>query len=346
MAKEKTEKKQLTGEERAALLQKEIEKEFGSVMLSPDDIISKDYDIIPVSPALDLGLSGGIPVGSWFTLSGKQKCGKTTICLQICKNFQKMSPDNYVYYFDVENRIKVKNLAYLGIEDKRMKITQSTVDKILSAEDFLNMILKTIRTHPGSLIVVDSLSAISTKGELEGGVGTEERGRGQKYVAQFCREVAQLLRPSNCTLLVITHIMANTSGYGKATLEKSGNAAKYQMDAKIFAKTTSNWEVTANSVTKSIGQITEWLVEESALGGNNVIAKSYHRYGSGIDETMELVEIGTELGLIAKGGSWFQLAFLGEDGPKLQGMQNVYNYLLEHTEEKDKLYKQIIELTS
>ena len=319
---------------------KEITKEFGEdILVGAETVIDNDPEIISVSPALDIGLSGGIPKGSWVTVSGKPKVGKTTSVLSFAAKCQQAGM--YVYYHDIEGRLKKKNLVGtkgLDYSTKGMRIIRSRAAdeekgipaKLLTAQDHLTIAEKVLRTQPNILQIFDSFSMLCDAKEMDGGIGTETRGGGAKLLAQFCRQMANVVPIQKSIVVGILHIMANTSGFGSPTMEKSGNAVQYQLDVKLRAKGEKPWTVGD----KVLGQIVTWEVVESAIGPPGRIVESYIRYNTGIDDLFESFTLGEELGLITKSGAWYTLTFLLQDHPdltekqvKAQGAEKAYQLL-------------------
>jgi hypothetical protein len=133
-------------------------------------------------------------------------------------------------------------------------------------------------------------------------------------------------------------------GYGNVEWkEKSGQAIAYQTDVKLRAKFHKPWTIGTQTNETQIGQEIEWTAQCSAIGPPGGTITSYIRYGQGIDKAMELTTLGSDMGLIAKSGSWYTLSFLdGEEGKqKLQGLEKVRQYLVDNPETYNKLYEQI-----
>ena len=165
-----------------------------------------------------------------------------------------------------------------------------------------------------------------------------QRADGAKLLAKFCRKVANVIPVNKNIVIGITHLMGNPTGYGAEFKEKSGQAIAYQTDIKLRAKTFKAWTTGADGT--QIGQEIEWQVICSALGPPGGQITSYIRYGQGVDKYMEAVTLGSDLGLIHKGGAWYTLTSL-PDKPKFQGTEKVRAFLLENKEAYEELVKNI-----
>lgn len=286
-----------------------IKKQFGENLIkSGTDFIKNENakKIISISPSLDLGCGGGVPEGSWVIFSGKHKCGKTVTLLHFAKKCQ--DAGKHVYYLNIEGRLKKMNLIGYGLREDMLDVIESTEDKFLSAQDFLNIAEHIIRTHPGCLIIFDSYSMLCHSKEQAEGVDTSTMGAPAALLAQFFRQMAQVVPTKRTIVAGINQIMANI-GWGKSgDTEKGGKAIQFQGDVKFRHKTSTEWK----EGDKEVGKKVTWVVEFNALGNGAVPGseiESYMRYGHGIDEIQEVVEIGKNVGLIEQGGAWYTLSF-------------------------------------
>ena len=308
----------------------EVKKDFGDdIILSGNSIIDRKIVVIPVSPALDMVLSGGIPEGSFVVLTGQPKCGKTVTSLDFAATAQRpeyqgaLKTPREVYYLNIEGRIKKRDLE--GIKGK-----------ILHAEEYLQIGEKIINQEPGCILVIDSYSALCTEAEITSDMDKMQRADGAKLLAKFCRKVANVIPVNKNIVIGITHLMGNPTGYGAEFKEKSGQAIAYQTDIKLKAKTFKPWTTGADGT--QIGQEVEWQVMCSALGPPGATTTSYIRYGLGIDKYTEIINIACDIGAINKGGAWYTLTS-EKDSPKFQGTEKVRNYLVDNQEAYDKLVK-------
>lgn len=287
------------------------------------DILEKDKIIVPVSPKLDIGLNGGVPEGSWVIVSGKAKLGKSTLALTIAKNAQKLGKK--VYYFDIENRIKktsLEGIEGLDLSEEKFQLIRSKQNNIISAEENLEIAENLLKTEPNLVVIIDSASSLCSAGEYDAEITSQARNPGPKLLSTFTRKLAAVVPVQDSIVIIIQHLIANTSGYGPAMMEDGGNKIQYQCDVKLRGRGFSKWE----DGEKQIGQNITWDVVYSALGSPGATVESYLRYGSGIDEIWESIELGCDLGLIIKGGAWFTLDYL-PTADKVQGQKKVWELL-------------------
>lgn len=296
-----------------------IKKDFGEgVAVSGDEFLQRKTRTIPVSPAANINLGGGVPEGSWFTLYGREKCGKTVTALSFAAKCQQAKyGSKHIYYLNIEGRLKKMNLngiAGLKSDPDHFTIVESTEDKILSAQDYLNIAEKILLTHKECVLIIDSYSVLCHEKELNEGIGTSTRGGSALLLAQFCRQMSNVVPAKRSIVIGISQQMANTSGYGAAIQEKGGNAIRYQVDVKLRCKGVEAWEHDG----KRIGQKVTWITECTALGAPpGQEYESYIRYNHGVDDVKEVIQIGTDLGLIAKNGAFYYCDFMQTRLPAL-----------------------------
>ena len=329
-------------------LKEDVKKKFGDeIMLSATSIVDRQSVVIPVSPALDIVLNGGIPEGSFIIFTGQPKCGKTTTSLDFAATAQKseyqgdLKNPRQVYYLNIEGRLKKRDLEGIpGLDLERFNVIGSQQGKILHAEEYLQIAERIINEEPGSILIIDSYSALCTEAEITSSMDKMQRADGAKLLAKFCRKVANVIPVNKNIVIGITHLMGNP-GYGNVEWkEKSGQAIAYQTDVKLRAKMFKAWSSTADG--PQIGQEVDWQVLCSALGppGGNI--KSFIRYGEGVDKAMELVTLCIDFGIISKGGAWYTLSSI-KDKPKFQGTEKLRQFVFDNPEVYDKLMEELKE---
>ena len=317
---------------------KDIIKEYGDVLHDPSSITDEILEIIPVSPKIDIALGGGVPEGSLFILTGPEKIGKTVTALTFCANAQQLKRP--VYYGNIEGRLRKRDIE--GIKDLQadpelLKIIGSTQGNILSAEKYLSIFDQIIHTQPETVCVVDSFSALSSDAELKGDLTDQQVMTVQKVLSKFCRRISNVLPINKVTVVGITHLMANAAfGKGKAKVEKSGTALKYQVDVKLHA---SHISPIVQGDTQ-IGQTIHWQVVTSAIGPPGQKVDSHIKYGRGIWKEMELADLLIDFGIIKKSGAWITLP----NEEKIQGQNNLAKYLEDNPDQYKEFEKTIFSM--
>ena len=322
-------------------LKKETNKKYGTnVIINASTIVEKERKIISASPTLDFALNGGIPEGSWVLLSGTPKSGKSTLALQIAANAQQQY-DKQVFLGNVEHRINKKELSGIhNLDVSKIEVIQSQKGKILVAQDFLQEFTNIIKTVPGCVLIIDSTSALCAEKEFTEDITSQARNEGPKLLATFCRKMASIVPVQDVTLIIIQHLIANTSGYGSPYYEDGGNKIQYQADIKLRCNSFSKWNSIQNDDSTRIGQVVTWQVITSALGAPGGKVQSYIRYGYGIDDVKEYLGLALDLGIIEKGGSWYSISFNGAEN-KYQGEEKTRLAIMENAELFQHIKKQV-----
>lgn len=317
-----------------------VSKKYGDVLFPALSIVENTLQSFSVSPAIDIALSGGIPEGSWVSFAGPPGCGKTSTALQVMAESQKPKYNiggktRPSFYFDVEHRLKPMNLYGIhGLNPDNIQIIRSSKERQLSAQDFLEIIKLVIRDPEnfGGVAIIDSTSALCPHDDLFDEVNGQRRSVMPKIMADFCRQMAGNVRTSQFTVIMIQHLITNTSQYGAKWQVDGGEKVKYQADVQMFTKgKPERWGDDRHPT----GQIIEWEVIKSSLGQSGLSCSSYLKYGYGLDETKEVCNIATELSVVEKAGSWYK-AKVGDTDYKWHGEEALYqavkddNKLLDH----------------
>ena len=318
---------------------KDIIKEYGDVIHDPSSITDQQLKIISISPKLDIALGGGVPEGSLFIMTGPEKIGKTLTALTFCANAQQ--DNRKIYYGNVEGRLRkrdIEGIKELDSDAEKIQIIGSTQGNILSAEKYLGIFDQIIHTQPNTICVIDSFSALASDAELTGDLTDQQVMSVQKVLAKFCRRMAPALPINKVTVVGITHLMANVStfGRGKAKVEKSGTALKYQVDVKLHA---SHTKPIMQGETQ-IGQTVYWQVVTSSIGPPGQKVESHIKYGRGIWKEMELADLLVDFGIVKKSGTWLTLP----NEEKMQGKNNLATYLENNPDEYTKFENDIFSM--
>jgi recombination protein RecA len=328
---------------------KAIQKAFGKVVSKGSELISakKNLKSISVSPSLDLALNGGLLEGSWTIISGDPKTGKSTTCLQICKNAQ--DENRPVIYIDGESRLKAYNLVGIeGLDLEKIQVIHSPEEgESLSAEDFLD-IAESLFKRPennGAVCVIDSCSSLVPRSELEESSSASLRASLPKLLSHWIKKNAQNVVKNKICVLIITHYITNTSGYGKVKIPDCGVMVQYQADTRLDISKVEPWEEN----NKKIGQLVHWKIGCSSMGASGNECISYIKYNKGIDKEKEIIELAESFGVIEKAGAWYSIPFLESDeefkeAPKFQGQSKIYEFLVERKDIFSSIRKRVEEM--
>jgi len=312
-------------------LQAKFLKDYGDIWMTAKDVEDDVLNFVPITPALDFQI-GGAREGSVVLISGKSKSGKSSVSLQIMKNAYELYKKP-LFYIDIESRflgLHLNSIKDLPLD--QITVIKSTRDKILSAEDFLEITRDIIKSVPNAVIVLDSVSTLVSSDELNGRITANFRDPKAKLLASFFRNIMGPLAINKNILICLMHMIANTgasSPYAPKTYADSGNKITHAGGSSFTAKSVQKW---VNPDGDIIGQITEWEVLFSTMGHSYSRINTFLKYGHGLSKEADVLKLGTDLGIIDKAGSW-----LNFDNNKVQGEFK----FLEMLENNEELYKKL-----
>ena len=317
-----------------------LEKEYGdSIIVTGQHLIDKPRKMVSVSPSLDMGLSKGLSSGLTI-ISGIEKSGKTLVSLYIAAQCQQQLGSK-VYYFNIENRINPKTIQGIPHLDlNNFHVIESTPQKIFTAEEYLDIIIKLTTLEKNAVIIIDSFSNLCPSDEFSSKMSENiQMALIPKLLARFCRRMCSILAVNENFVIGINHLHSNP-GYGSPVQESGGRSLKYQADNKLICKKFELWKYPQNSE-NVIGLISSWDIIHSSLGLPGRKVTTYVRFGEGIDSTYELLTIAADLGIITqKGAGWLTLDIDGTE-KKIQGMENCLTFLKENPDIEKNIHNKI-----
>lgn len=314
-----------------------LNREYGKGILSTaNDIVERKRDILPTTLSLDVALSGGIPSGVTVLISGKPKVGKTSLCLQILKNA--IDRERAAFYFDIERRCSKSLLQTIdGLDISKLNIIKSTEERSLFAEDYLNILERTIKDNRNCVIVVDSLAMLSTMAEQSESIGSSKDMSGPpKLLSSFFRRMQQTVDNNDVILIFISQLITNRDPGGKKYIEKGGVGIQYATSVWLNCTWAKMWDKDINT-NAPLGHDVQIAVQCSALGPPHLPCSVPIRFGSGIDLAKDIIINSENVGLIQKAGSWYSIPDILDENKepiKFQGIDKMINYM---NENKDKL---------
>jgi len=319
-----------------------VNKNFGNeILLTADKFIDKHREILNTTLSLDIALSGGIPEGKVVLLSGRTKVGKTTLCLTLAANAQKEGRS--VFYFDVERRCDPSLLDTIdGLDKTKLTLVRSSCDNLLSAQSWLEILHRAILDNPRSLIIIDSLAALSTLIEQSEDVGsTKDMAGVPELLASFFRKTISAIDNNNCILICLSQLQSNRNPMGPKYSEKGGMAVQYACSVWISFDWVKKWKVESTAIAPA-GHDIQATVKCSALGPPHLPAEIPLRYGYGIDKSRDVFIQSENLGFIEKSGAWYKI--LDFEDTKLHGADAVIKFLNENPDKRDFLENKIRKL--
>ena len=308
----------------------QIERAYGKgSIMRMSDRPNMQVDAVPTgSLSLDLALGiGGLPRGRIIEIYGPESSGKTTLALHVVAQAQKMGGE--VAYIDAEHAMDPTYAQALGVDINSMLISQPD-----TGEQGLEITEQLVRSGAVDLVVVDSVAALVPRAEIEGEMGESFVGLHARLMSQALRKLAGCISKTHCIVIFINQLREKIGVvYGNPEVTTGGRALKFYASVRIDIRKVQTLKVG----TDMIGSHTRAKVVKNKVAPPCREAEFDIMYGEGISKEGELIDLGVQLGLVEKSGSWFSM---GETRLG-QGRDNAKNYFKEHPEEAQALETEI-----
>jgi recombination protein RecA len=281
----------------AALSQ--IEKQFGkgSIMRLGAGEVMDDIDVVSTgSLGLDIALGiGGLPRGRVVEIYGPESSGKTTLTLQVIAEMQKLG--GVCAFIDAEHALDPQYAAKLGVELTDLLISQpDTGEQALEICDAL------VRSASVDLIVIDSVAALTPKAEIEGEMGDSLPGLQARLMSQALRKLTGSIKRTNTLVIFINQIRMKIGVmFGNPETTTGGNALKFYASVRLDIRRTGS----IKKGEEVIGSETKVKVVKNKVAPPFKVAQFDILYGEGISREGEVVDLGAELDIVEKSGSWY-----------------------------------------
>ena len=267
------------------------------------------------SLSLDLALGiGGLPKGRIIEIYGPESSGKTTLALQVVAEAQKVG--GICAFVDAEHAMDPVYAKKLGVKTEELLISQpDTGEQALEITDTL------IKSGSISVLVVDSVAALTPKAELEGEMGDHHVGLQSRLMSQALRKITGSVSKSNTMVIFINQIRMKIGVmFGNPETTSGGNALKFyssvRMDIRRIGAIKEKDQIIGNSTRVKV-------IKNKVAPPFKVVEFDLIMYGKGISKLGELIDLGTKAGVVEKSGAWY--AYKGE---KIgQGRENAKVYL-------------------
>ncbi len=298
----------------------QIERQFGkgSIMkLGGDNPMPEIEATSTGSLGLDIALGiGGLPKGRIVEIYGPESSGKTTLTLHCVAEEQKKG--GVCAFVDAEHALDPQYAKKLGVNLDELLISQpDTGEQALEITDTL------VRSGAVSLVVVDSVAALTPKSELEGDMGDASVGVHARLMSQAMRKLTSSIARSNCMVIFINQIRMKIGVmFGSPETTTGGNALKFyssvRLDIRRIGAIKDRDEV--------VGNTTRVKVVKNKVAPPFKQVEFDIMYGEGISKMGELIDLGVKAGVVEKSGAWFSYG----DERIGQGRENAKTFMREN----------------
>ncbi len=309
-----------------------IDKDFGkgSVMMMSDKGIIEQEVISTGSIGLDMALGiGGLPKGRVVEIYGPESSGKTTLAIHVIAEAQKKG--GMCAFIDAEHAFDSVYAQKLGVDIDNLLISQPDY-----GEQALEIADRLILSGALDVVVIDSVAALVPKSELEGEMGDSKMGLQARLMSQALRKLTATIHKTNSCCIFINQLREKIGVmFGNPETTTGGNALKFyasvRLDIRRLAQIKDGDDAIGNHVKVKV--VKNKVAPPFRLAEFDII------YGEGISKVGEIIDMGVDLGIVQKSGSWFSY-----NNDKLgQGRESVKQLMLDNPEMANEIEAKIRE---
>lgn len=326
MAKKDDKKEAVVTEDKnVSLAIREIQEKYGEgSIMKLGEGRRVDVDVIPTgSISLDIALGvGGVPRGRVVELYGPESSGKTTLALHLVAEVQKMG--GTAAYVDAEHALDPEYAKKIGVKIQDLLISQPD-----NGEQALEIVETLVKSGGISLIVVDSVAALTPRAEIEGEMDQQHVGLQARLMSHALRKLTGVVSKTNTTVLFINQIRMKIGVmFGNPETTTGGLALKFYSSVRIEIRRSAQIQ----SGEKIVGNRIKVKIVKNKVAAPFRTCEFDILYNEGISGHADVINAGIQFAVVEKQGSWYSY-----NGEKLgQGMEGARNYLKENPKvEKD-----------
>jgi recombination protein RecA len=294
----------------------DLAKRYGEgTIMRLGDATHMSVDVIPTgSLSLDIALGvGGIPRGRVTEIYGPESSGKTTICQHIVAELQNMG--GTAAFIDMEHALDPRYAAACGVDVENLLISQPD-----TGEQALEIVEALVRSGAVDMVVIDSVAALVPRAEIEGDMGDAHMGLMARLMSQALRKLSGAIKQTN-TAVIFTNQLRQKIGvmFGNPETTTGGQALKFYASVRLDVRRIQSIKVGS----EIIGNRTRVRVVKNKVAPPFQTVEFDIMYNEGISKVGDIVDLGTDMDIISKRGSYYSYG----DLRLAQGRENAQEFL-------------------
>ena len=310
-----------------------LEKTYGkgTIMKLGDKTIVDTEVISTGSLTLDIALGiGGLPKGRVVEIYGPESSGKTTLAIHAIAQCQKKG--GIAAFIDAEHAFDRTYAEALGVDTENLLISQPD-----NGEQALEITENLIRSGAIDIIVVDSVAALTPRSEIEGEMGDSKMGLQARLMSQALRKLTATIGKTGCCCIFINQLREKIGVmFGNPETTTGGNALKFYSSIRLDIRRSG--AAMKDKEGNVVGNLVKVKVVKNKMAPPFRIALFEIMYGQGISRNGEIIDIGSDLDIIKKSGSWYSY----KETKIAQGKESAKQFLADNPEVSEEIVNQIL----
>jgi recombination protein RecA len=279
---------------------------------------------------LDLALGGGVPKGRIVEIFGPESSGKTTVCLHILAEAQKLGAQ--AAFIDAEHALDPEYARKIGVNIDDLLLSQPD-----NGEQALSIVETLVNSNAIDLIIIDSVAALTPRAEIEGDMGDHHMGLQARLMSQALRKLTGIAARSNCTIIFINQLRIKIGVmFGNPETTTGGNALKFYSSVRMDIRRKGKIEEGTNDKKEVMGNHTKVKIVKNKIAPPFKIAEFDIMYNEGISKTGDILDLGVKYEIIKKSGAFyaFEETRLGQGRENSKAFLNQEPKLMKAIEKK------------